>query len=124
MHTRRLWHSIFLYVILPCQRKIIYMYKCISIYVPLSFSFFLTVSLSRFYATLTPSFSLILHLARLISSSSIFSPSPLFLFSFSLCFTMSLLCVQPSRYTSRETTRDSSLDFYTLLRLFTLRYSK
>lgn len=88
MHTRRLWHSIFLYVIYPARER---SYICINVYPStrpaLFFSLSLTVSPSHASTQLSSlRFSLMLHLAR-FNLSFPFIFLPLFLCSFTLYFT-------------------------------------
>lgn len=128
MHTRRLWHSIFLYVIYPARER---SYICINVYpsssrcLSLSNCFFLLLSHFR---TAPPFLFYVRYIY--ISSSVDISPSPppsvrlaLSLFppaparappppaSFSLSLTLILLSLIPMY---DGLTRDSSLDLYTL----------
>lgn len=125
MHTRRLWHSIFLYVIYPARER---SYICINVYpsssrcLSLSNCFFLLLSHFRTAPPISLLRQVYISLAQLISrpppsvqlALSLFPPAPARApppASFSLSLTLILLSLIPMY---DGLTRDSSLDLYTL----------
>lgn len=116
MHTRRLWHSIFLYVTYPARER---SYICINVYPSSSpRTFCLSLSLSHFHTVLS-SFSLYFIfdnyiLLNLMSSPLIVSLPPFWgTWSVSVsCFCSCSLLTYPDVLDKRFT-RNSSLDLYT-----------